>query len=567
MKRAALFALLFIVPLTAFAASAPTQAVIVMTKQNSRFAAKSFSSMFDPNISADQRDMRELPSINGFAANLTDDEIAALKASGLVVSVEPDGERHAFSDALQAGKETTPYGVTDVDAPAVWSVTRGKSLSNGPAIHVAIIDTGIDYHHPELAAVFKEGYNFIARTPDPLDDNGHGTHVAGIIAAANDGGGVVGIASDVDVYSLKVLNSCGSGSTSNIIQAVDWVVAKKKAVGGNWVVNLSLGADEPSAAEETAFQAASDAGILVFAASGNGYDGEVGLAYPAAYPTVVSVGAVDSDNKIGSFSQRGSDLKVVAPGVANLSTFTDGQVKSGNTAFTARFAEGGDSSGNTICLSNGPVTANTVFAGTGLPSEYPANVAGKIALVLRGGTDPGNTSDAAHSFTFLAKSKYAKTAGAAGVIVINIIDTATSEPRPFIRPGFTLTQADTTKVVPLALVSIEDGAALKAAAGSSVSLAFNSTGSSDTYDSISGTSMACPHAVGVAALVWAVSPNSTAGNVATAIEQTAKDLGASGKDDTYGYGLVDALAAAKQLNAAAFSPAPVTGRMAGRRGH
>ena len=111
---------------------------------------------------------------------------------------------------MTPGQQTTPYGVNDVNAPAVWPVTRGKSLANGPAIHVAIIDTGIDYNYSELSGAFKGGFNFVARNGDPLDDNGHGTHVAGIIAAANNGSGVVGVASDVDIYSLKVLDICGS---------------------------------------------------------------------------------------------------------------------------------------------------------------------------------------------------------------------------------------------------------------------------------------------------------------------------------------------------------------------
>jgi serine protease len=572
MKRAAFVALLFIVPLTAFAA-APTQAVIVMTKPSTHFAAKSMPAIFDPSISADERDLRELPGINGFAANLTDAEIAALKASGMTISIEPDLERHAFAlDSVTPGQQTTPYGINDVNAPAVWPVTRGKSLANGPAIHVAIIDTGIDYHHPELAAAFKSGFNFVARNSDPLDDNGHGTHVAGIIAAANNGAGVVGLASDVDLYSLKVLNACGSGRTSDIIQAVQWVVDKKKEIGGNWIINLSLGSDTESDTEQAEFQTAADAGILVFAASGNGYSDADGLAYPAGYPTVVSVGSVDSTNTVSTFSQRGTDLKVVAPGEQVLSTFTDGKVTSGGVGYVARFAEGSDKDRNPICLTNGPLTAATVFAGTGLPSEYPAGAAGKIALVLRRGTDPGNTADPT-SFTFLAKAKYAKAAGAAGVIVINIIDSSTNSPAEFVRPGFTLAQADVAKVVPLALVSIEDGASLKAKAGSSVSMTFDSTGSTDTYQLLNGTSMACPHAVGTAALVWAVSPNSTAGNVATALEQTAKDLGDPGKDTTYGYGLVNAYNAAKQLNPAAFGSGvtpvigPVTGRIPGRRGH
>src|SRR4051812_14236764 len=326
MKRAAFAALLFIIPLAAFAAPPPTQSVIVMTKQTATVAAKSFSASFDPNISDDERDLRVLPGIHGFAANLTDGEIAALKASGMVTLIEPDLERHAFADSVTPGQQTTPYGVADVNAPAVWPVTRGKSLANGPAIHVAIIDSGIDYNSFELSGVFKGGFNFVARTGDPLDDVGHGTHVAGIIAAANNGAGVVGVASDVDVYSLKVLNTCGSGKTSDIMQAVQWVIDKKKEIGGNWIINLSLGSDTPSNSEQTQFQAAADAGVLVFAASGNSYDGNDGLAYPAGYPTVISVGAVDTTNKASVFSQRGADLKLVAPGEDVLSTFASAMV-------------------------------------------------------------------------------------------------------------------------------------------------------------------------------------------------------------------------------------------------
>jgi len=328
MKRAAFTALLFVVPFAASAAPPPTQSVIVMTNQGTVLAAKSFSASFDPNVSNDERDLRVLSGIHGFAANLTAGEIAALKASGTITSIEPDLERHAFADTIKAGQQATPYGVTNVNAQGVWPVTRGKSPGNGSAIRVAIIDTGIDYRHSELAAVFKGGFNFVARNGDPLDDNGHGTHVAGTIAGANDGAGVVGIASDVDVYSLKVLSACGSGRTSDIISAVQWVVDKKKEIGGNWIVNLSLGSSSSSLAEQTEFQTAADSGILVFAASGNAYDGtSLSLAFPAAYPTVVSVGAVDVDNKITDFSQRGPDLKIVAPGLSVLSTFTDGTVR------------------------------------------------------------------------------------------------------------------------------------------------------------------------------------------------------------------------------------------------
>src|SRR4051812_22161830 len=246
MKRTAFAALLFAVPFAALGASAQRQAVLVMTRPAAHIAIKSLAATFDP-AAADERDMREFTAIPGFAANLTSEEIASLKASGNVILIEPDGERHAFFDTVTSGQQTIPYGLNAVNAPALWPITRGKSLNGGPSIHVAIIDTGIDYKNPELAAVFKEGFNFVARTSDPLDDVGHGSHVARTIAAANDGSVVVGVASDVDIYSLKVLNGCGTGRTSDTISAVDWVVQKKKAIGGNWIINLSLGASEPSA--------------------------------------------------------------------------------------------------------------------------------------------------------------------------------------------------------------------------------------------------------------------------------------------------------------------------------
>jgi len=564
MKRAAFVALLFIAPLTAFA-SAPTQAVIVMMKPASRFAAKTMSTSFDARVSADERDLRELPAINGFAANLTDEDIAALKASGNVVSIEPDLERHAFADSVTAGQQTTPYGVTDVNAPAVWPVTRGKSLANGPAIHVAIIDTGIDYNYSELSGAFKGGFNFVARSGDPLDDNGHGTHVAGIVAAANNGSGVVGIASDVDVYSLKVLDVCGSGRTSDIMQAVQWVIDKKKEIGGNWIINLSLGSDTASDPEQAQFKAATDAGVLVFAASGNGYDPAApadGIAYPAGYPNVVSVGAVDSTNTVASFSQRGADLKVVAPGVGVLSTFVSPLVGTNDgRKFAAKRADYKDS----VTMADLTFTAcpptTTGISGTfvfcgfgGTAADFPASVKGKIALVSRG-----------NSVAFFDKAQNASKAGAIGVVVFNNVP---EDPEAPIFPGF-FTTAKTAAAIPASapflMITQADGQALQATPNATITL----SNGFEEFDLLAGTSMACPHAVGAAALVWASSPNSTATNVATALEQTAKDLGAPGQDTTYGFGLVNALDAAKQLNPAAFGPVtgPVHGRMAGRRGH
>ncbi|HEV7425286.1 MAG TPA: S8 family serine peptidase [Thermoanaerobaculia bacterium] len=562
MKRAAFVALLFIAPLTAFA-STPTQAFIVMMKPAGRFAAKSLSTMFDQTVSPDERNLRELPNINGFSANLSEADVAQLKASGNLVSIEPDREVHAFADTITPGQQTTPYGVNSVNAPAVWPVTRGKSLANGPAVHVAIIDTGIDYNYSELSGAFKGGFNFVGNNGDPLDDNGHGTHVAGIIAAANNGAGVVGVASDVDLYSLKVLDTCGSGFNSAILAGVEWVINKKKEIGGNWIINMSLGSDEPSAAEETEMQAARTAGVLVFAASGNSYSGTDGLAYPAGYSSVESVGAIDSANAVASFSQRGADLKLVAPGVSVLSTFVspmvgtnDGRKFAGTRAdYVDATPESNDLTFSACPPNTTGISSTYMNCGLGGATDFPAGVKGKIALVQRG------------TNTFFEKAQNALKAGAIAVVMYdNKVEDA-----PF-RPVFATSAKSAATIpgsAPFLMISQADGQALLNTPTATITM----SNGFEQFALEAGTSMACPHAVGAAALVWAASPNSTATNVATALEQTAKDLGTAGRDTTFGFGLVNAYDAAKMLNPAAFGSGvtpvvgPVTGRMAGRRGH
>jgi hypothetical protein len=200
------------------------------------------------------------------------------------------------------------------------------------------------------------------------------------------------------------------------------------------------------------------------------------------------------------------------------------------------------------------ITSTFVSCGLGNPADFPASVKGKIALVQRG------------TLTFIDKASNAAKAGAIGIIVYNNTDGAVN--------AALATSAKSAATIPATApflgISQADGQALLATPNATITM----TSGFESFELLAGTSMACPHAVGAAALVWAASPNSTNHNVATALEQTAKDLGASGKDTVYGYGLVNAYDAAKQLNPAAFgsggSPSdngPVHGRIPGRRGH
>lgn len=561
MKRRALLALFLLLPISAFA-----DRYIVVTRHPIPSAIRPLPN--DDFSPGPRHRVRGFISINGFAADLDDADLAVLKKSPDVEWIEPVLERHAFDlspapnvDTIKSGQQIIPYGISLVNAPAVWPVTQGKSLNGGATIHVAVIDTGTRYGESELQRVYKGGHNFLNNSDDPLDDNGHGTHVAGIIGAADDNVGVVGVAPAVELYSLKVLDACGSGSTADIISAIDWIIQQKAQIGGNWIANLSLGASSSSVAEQLAFQRGADAGVLFFAASGNAYDPanpNPTVAFPAGYPTVIAVGAIDSTLTIADFSQRGPDLKVVAPGVDVLSTVVSAEVATDDgRQFGATLPVAEGISGQNICLPVPTVSGTFVTCGVGNVSDFPSSVNGKIALIERGGSDPMGTK-----LTFAAKAKNAKAAGAIGVIVYNnTVSAVTPDLGAITSPS---------DMPPFVFISAADGAALKMTPSATLSMLYGYEG----YELMSGTSMASPHAAAVAALAWSVAPDATATTVANAVINTAKDLGDPGVDNVYGHGLVNALDAAKQLNPAAFGSsatppphAPSGGRAPGRRRH
>ena len=561
MKRRLLLGILLIFPAVLFAA--PTQRYIVLTRHPFDSAVRALpTDDFSPGPRAAMH-IRRFKAIDAFAATLTADQIQRLNDSSEVQLIEPAVERHAMDDAIIPGEQITTYGVRMVNAPQVWPVTQGKAVDGSGPIHVAIIDTGIDYNSPELKAVYKGGTNLVDGTNDPLDNNGHGTHVAGIIAAADDNEGVVGVAPGVDLYAVKVLDACGSGSSENIIAAVDCIIQKKTEIGGHWVANLSLGSDTPDQLEQAEFQKGSDDGILFFAAAGNGYDPTnptTNLAYPGGYPTVVSVGAVDSTEMIADFSQRGPDLKVVAPGVSVLSTFlaaevatSDGRQYAGTTPVVVD-AQGNPTNG--FCLPAPRVPAAPyVFCSYGASaSDFPSIVEGKIALIKRGPPPPQT------GITFVNKILNAQKAGAIGVI---LFDHTPNEPLVVPELGGYSNASLVPNFPPTVFISNEDGTALENASGLTTSLSFGF----ETWALEEGTSMSTPHATGVAALVWAVAPNASATDVANAIEANATNLGDA---NTYGHGLVNALTAAVSLNPSAFgitTTVPKTIRVPGQRGH
>ncbi len=207
-----------------------------------------------------------------------------------------------------------PWGVNKVNAYEAWNNTQGEG------VRVAIIDTGIDYNHPDLKPNYKGGYNAVKQNNDPLDDQGHGTHVAGTIGAVRDLKGVAGVAPKAELYSAKVLDSSGSGQYSWIIDGIQWAINNKMQV-----INMSLGGPSGSDALKAAIDAAYKAGITVVCAAGND-SGPVN--YPAKYENAIAVSASDINNKIAYFSSRGPEIDFIAPGVSVYSTYKGGVYKS-----------------------------------------------------------------------------------------------------------------------------------------------------------------------------------------------------------------------------------------------
>ena len=204
----------------------------------------------------------------------------------------------------------------DIDAPEAWAVSTGHTVT------VAVIDTGVDYTHPDLAGNYAGGIDYVTPDFDPMDDHGHGTHVSGTIAAAmsNPTGdpaedeGVVGVAPFARIRAYKVCDASGNCSDFAIQQAIAQAVAD----GAN-VINMSLGGPERSQGLDDAVQFAWNAGLVIVAGAGN--DNSTALFYPAAFDHVISVAAFDEDHRRATFSSYGTWVDISAPGNVILSAY------------------------------------------------------------------------------------------------------------------------------------------------------------------------------------------------------------------------------------------------------
>lgn len=447
----------------------------------------------------------------GFAVELSDQEAKALAATSGVRYIEPDVERFVSAappppphlDVAQ----TTPWGVTSVRASSVWFLTRGEG------VRVGIIDTGIDLSHPDLQAAYRGGYDFVHNDSVPEEEAegdalGHGTRMAGVIAASDNGFGLAGAAPGVSIYVMKIFPKTGGALTSNVIRAVEWAIAQKLDV-----VNCSFGGDTPSKLEEEAYARARRANVLVIAAVGNHASW---VRYPAAYPSVVGVGAMDRARRIASFSNTGPEVEFVAPGVDVVSTMISGKGHIGSvtlddgTSYAAHpftYGKSGTAEGTVVDCADGSV------------NDFPSAVAQNVAVVQRDGPP------------LQSKVTNAVAASAAALLVVN----TSADDMPL---RGSLGSPDARWPVAVS-VSMQTGRLIAAHGGNVVIDSYVSD-----YDAADGASMAAPHVAAVAALVRALRPDLSADDLLALLASTATDLGAPGRDPVFGYGLVDAYAAA-----------------------
>ena len=250
--------------------------------------------------------------------SLTNQEIAALRSNPNVAMIEEDGVCYALPEAIifegqpAPLAETVPVGVQQVKAPPAWGCSRGRGMK------VAILDTGIDWNHPDLKPNFKGAVSFVPGET-PMDGHSHGTHCAGTVGAAMNGSGVVGVAPEVGLYAVKVLANNGNGNWSWLISGLSWCVQNKIHIA-----SMSLGGGGAPAALETMCNAAFNAGVLLVAAAGNSGPGMNTVLQPGKYKNVIAISAIDSANVIASFSSRGPEVELSAPGVQVLSTIPGG---------------------------------------------------------------------------------------------------------------------------------------------------------------------------------------------------------------------------------------------------
>ncbi|ABI38468.1 peptidase S8 and S53, subtilisin, kexin, sedolisin [Shewanella sp. MR-4] len=479
---------------------------------------------------AKAKEMKRIGRSNSYSVKLDNNGIKALRARADVEYVEEDMPRRLLS-------ETTPWGQTFVGATQLSDSQAGNRT-------ICIIDSGYDRGHSDLSGNNVTGTNNsgTGNWYDPGNNNAHGTHVAGTIAAIANNDGVIGVMpnQNANIHVIKVFNESGWGYSSSLVSAVDTCVSN----GAN-VVTMSLGGSGSSTTERNALAAHYNNGVLLIAAAGNA--GNNTHSYPASYDAVMSVASVDNHKDHSAFSQYTNQVEISGPGEAILSTVTRGEGRLADITIGGQsYFNSGVVPHNRLTPSgtnyapnpyNGTATATLAECTVSGSTFNCGNMSNKVCLVERVGNQGS-------SYPEINAVKACKNAGASAVIVYS------NSALPGLQNPFLV---DANSEINLVSVSVDraTGLALRNQLGATVTV--SNQGNKD-YEYYNGTSMATPHVSGVATLVWSYHPECSAAQVRNALKQTAEDLGTAGRDDYYGYGLVNAVAAKTFLDASCNGP-------------
>ncbi len=444
----------------------------------------------------------EFDQIGVIAVTLPAATAADLAKHSAVVSVSEDPIYYPFA-------QTVPYGIDMVHAREAWDANRDGVVDAGAAtgagIRVCVVDTGIAAHHEDFEGVPIVGGRSFVNEDWSDDRQGHGTHVAGTVAAMNNSVGVVGVSpGEVELLIADVFNDAGAGqASSTILAASNWCADQ----GAN-IISMSLGGKVPALAD--GYQVLYDRGVLIVAAAGN--DGAPVINYPAGYPSVVSVAAIDAKEAVASFSTFNPDVEVAAPGVAVLSTypFENSLAVSGGPSYLA----------NSVANANpsGAVSGALANGGDCNVAPTPGQYSGKVVLCERGGAP------------FRQKIDNAAAGGAAAAVLYNNVS-----------GNFNGTYGEPCcSSIPAISLSQEDGRDALRFVGTSVTVNVNRLSASG-YAELSGTSMATPHASSTAAVIWSACPGLSNDQVRSHLAATTRPSKAKllpGRDVFYGYGIV-----------------------------
>lgn len=256
--------------------------------------------------------IKDLTNSKSVAANVSERTLTSLEREfGDSLFYEKDVvysiNRQPGGGPVAQPAQTLPWGIARIGSISAHLFSRGSGVT------VCVVDTGVDLDHPDLKQNIVGGVNTINTRSSADDDNGHGTHVSGIIAAIDNAIGVIGVAPDAKIFAAKALNRQGTGWASDLAEGIYECINR-----GTRVVNMSWGSSSPSTTIYNAIVSAYNAGLVLVGAAGNE---AASVIYPAAFSEVLAVSAIDSNMQLASFSNYGPEIDFTAPGVNINSTF------------------------------------------------------------------------------------------------------------------------------------------------------------------------------------------------------------------------------------------------------